>query len=128
MNNNLVIIRGCPGSGKSTKALTYRGYRHFEADMFFEAEGYYMFDASRLAEAHEWCLYQVKKALLAGDNVVVSNTFTRLSEFAPYVWFAEEIGAEVTLVECTGNYQNIHNVPEHVVQAMRDRWETIDLS
>lgn len=123
----LVILRGVPGSGKSTLARSkpYRDYMHFEADMFFEAEGIYCYDPSRVKEAHEWCFAQVEKALLAGDDVVVSNTFTRLSEFAPYVWFAEFIGAEVEVIECNGNYKNIHNVPEEVVQRMRDRWEPI---
>jgi tRNA uridine 5-carbamoylmethylation protein Kti12 len=34
----LILIRGLPGSGKSTIAREYvkQGYHHFEADMYFE--------------------------------------------------------------------------------------------
>ena len=31
----LVIIRGIPGSGKTTIAKAMTGYQHFEADHFF---------------------------------------------------------------------------------------------
>jgi hypothetical protein len=32
------------------KDLATQGYLHFEADMFFEVDGHYRYDASRLAE------------------------------------------------------------------------------
>lgn len=40
----LVLIRGLPGSGKSTmaKVLAQVGYEHYEADMFFERDGVYL--------------------------------------------------------------------------------------
>lgn len=46
----LLLIRGLPGSGKSTMAKEYAkaGYVHCEADQFFEIDGQYRFDASKL--------------------------------------------------------------------------------
>lgn len=48
----LYIIRGAPGSGKSTKAKALIAENldllHFEADMFFEQDGPYKFNPGRL--------------------------------------------------------------------------------
>lgn len=75
---NLVVIRGLPGSGKSTFAKTL-GYYHFEADQYFtDLNDEYHFDPAKLKEAHEWCQNSVFEALNRGQDTVVSNTFTRL--------------------------------------------------
>ena len=52
----LVLIRGLPGSGKSTiaKELAVTGFEHFEADMFFPVDGVYRYEASRIRHAHTW--------------------------------------------------------------------------
>jgi ABC-type phosphate/phosphonate transport system ATPase subunit len=80
----LVLIRGLPGSGKSTMAkdLATQGYLHFEADMFFEVDGHYRYDASRIRDAHSWCQQMTRQALAKGLKVVVSNTFTQLREMS----------------------------------------------
>lgn len=41
----LVLIRGLPGSGKTTMArvLALLGYDHHEADQYFELNGFYNF-------------------------------------------------------------------------------------
>ena len=33
------------------------------------------------------------------------------------------MGAEFEVIEMNGNYQNIHNVPQFVVDNMKNRWE-----
>ena len=85
--SELVLIRGIPGSGKSTMAsvLVMIGYEHFEADMYFEVDGVYKYDSSRIREAHAWCQLMTQQALRRGSNVVVSNTFTQVREMAPYL-------------------------------------------
>ena len=67
-NPRLVLIRGPPGSGKSTmaKVLALVGFGHFEADMYFVVDGRYRYDASRIREAHAWCQTRTREALLAG--------------------------------------------------------------
>lgn len=41
----LVIVRGLPGSGKTTYVReNFSPCEHVEADMFFEHKGYYVFD------------------------------------------------------------------------------------
>ena len=85
----LILIRGLPGSGKSTLAKQYvaqGSFKHFEADQFFvDANGNYNFDPSKIKFAHQWCQDQVRKALVEGYNVVVSNTFTQKWEMKAYL-------------------------------------------
>lgn len=124
---SLVIIRGLPGSGKSTMASVIKllGYRHFEADMFFiDADGKYLYDSSRIRQAHAWCQSSVKDALNSGQRVVVCNTFTRIEEIEPYL----AMTSDVQFLEAGGRWCNQHGVPMEKVNAMRARWEPLPLS
>lgn len=119
----LIIIRGLPGSGKSTMAKTYTGYRHYEADMFHVVNGMYKFRVEAVGLAHEWCIRKTKESLLAGLPVVVSNTFTTNAEMEPYRLFCQEHGIPCTVIEAKGNYASIHNVPADIIEKMKARWE-----
>ena len=119
----LVLIRGLPGSGKSTMAQAMTDHVHFEADMYFMSDGVYTYDASKIGAAHEWCRAEMTKALAAGKNVVILNTFSRLHEMQKYIDSAKELGVEVTVIEATGSWPNTHGVPAERVEQMRQRWE-----
>jgi predicted kinase len=120
----IILVRGLPGSGKSTYARRIAGLSgliHVEADMFFEARG--GFDPARLPEAHRWCQATTARCLAAGHSVVVANTFTQRWELAPYWAMAQDYGATVEEVVMRGAWGSIHNVPAATIAAMRARWE-----
>ena len=55
MEKRLILVRGIPGSGKSTFARSLGGV-HYEADMFFLDEmSNYVFDVTKIKDAHSWC-------------------------------------------------------------------------
>jgi predicted kinase len=122
----LFIVRGLPGSGKSTYAseLMSSGVcgAHFEADMYFMKDGEYQYDAASLYRAHQWCLNSVREALNNRVNTVVSNTFTTKKELEPYLNLVAELGCEVETKVMTGEYGSIHGVPDLTMQKMRDRF------
>lgn len=95
------------------------GYEHFEADMFFEVDGQYQYDHSKIREAHDWCVENARKALDAGKNVVVSNTFLKLWEMKRYIDF----GYPVEVIEMKGRWKNIHGIPDQKISEMAERWE-----
>lgn len=125
---NLYLIRGLPGSGKSTFAKTLAelfSTDHMEADMFFMYGDNYIWDASKIAEAHAWCQgWCLREMQDKEKNIIVSNTFTTEKEMQPYLDMAEKYGYSVTtlIVENRHGGQNIHNVPEATIQKMRNRF------
>lgn len=122
----LILIRGLPGSGKSTvaRAMMLDGFVHVEADMFFEDEDdNYRFDASRIVEAHAWCQDMTEEYMEVGLDVVVANTFTRKWEMEPYMKLADKYDYTVVIRTEKGEYPNTHNVPQEVIDRMKARWE-----
>ena len=125
--NELIIIRGISGSGKTTEAETnYPNHEHFEADMFFIEEGEYKFNPQMLPQAHQWCQIKVHNALELGKNVVVANTFTRRWELIPYVEMAKEMGVPYKVLRMTTEYENTHGVPADAVARMKSRFEDFE--
>lgn len=118
----LTIIRGLPGSGKSTLAKTKECF-HVEADMFHIWDGNYNFHADRVPQAHELCKKLAFDVMEKGNDVVVSNTFTRIAEMEPYIDFARLTGHFVEVIHCNASFGSVHNVPEEVMTKMKERWE-----
>ena len=120
----LILLRGLPGSGKSTFAKMICN-QHVEADMYFMQDGEYKFDASKLKQAHEWCRTKTEGWMKKRYNVVVSNIFTMEWELAGYYELAKQYGYQVhsLIVENRHGGINEHGVPEDKLQAMKDRFE-----
>ena len=90
--------------------------------MFFGQGKDYKFDPTKIKEAHVWAKRQLVEAVAEGQDVVVSNTFTRKWEVNGYL-DAIRHDASYIIIKAVGDYENVHGVPVEVVQAMRDRWE-----
>jgi predicted kinase len=130
----LTLLRGVPGSGKSTFAnLMWTEYAICEADKFFyDKEGNYNFDPSRLKDAHEWCRFHVETRMKDNQvnpqyypEIVVSNTFTMEWEMEAYYKLAEQYGYTVfsLIVENRHGGVNKHGVPDDKLEQMKNRFE-----
>jgi predicted kinase len=131
MEKILYIVRGIPGSGKSTFSKTLGGI-HIEADQYFvDVEGNYNFDGSKIKLAHEYCRTQTEAWMKTdGDQVnvnkiVVSNTFTQEWEMEPYFELAKKYGYKVfsIIVENRHGGTNVHGVPEEKIEQMKNRFK-----
>lgn len=129
----LWLLRGVSGCGKSTIATYLRekfniaDYEtiHYEADMYFYDEyGEYIFDASKLIEAHSWCRHRVESGMFEGiDNIIISNTSTTEKELQPYLDLAETYDYTVfsLVVENRHGNKDIHDVPEKTRELQAQR-------
>lgn len=134
MEKTVIILRGLPGSGK-TSFLHHMGpHVHISMDLFWTKDGgEYAFDYTRLKEAIEWVQAQYIKALDTDSNIpiVVDNvSYLRIH----YEVFLKEararnipvhvIHVERPIAECIA--ANTHKVPaEKIVQMARD-WEPVN--
>lgn len=133
MNNKkvLIIVRGLPGSGKTTFGEYLAGligptHQVFSADDFFTTATGYNFDPSKLAEAHAYCKNIVGKSMRFNVSpVIVANTFTTDEEMKSYFELANIFGYSVfsLIVENRHGNGSIHNVPEETIEKMRKRFD-----
>jgi len=130
---DLILLRGVPGSGKTTlgNIILFNTQSNIQdvlsADNFFVNEkGEYIFDATKLKEAHNDC--QVKCAERMRNQfskIVVANTFTQEWEMEPYFTMAERYNYRIhsVIVENRHGGKNVHNVPEEKLEQMADRFQ-----
>ena len=121
--SKMILVRGLPGSGKSTIAKSFIGFKHFEADMYWMVDGEYKFDRYKLKNAHDWCHDMTLACLQNNEDVVVSNTFTTKKEMEVYFSMAKVFGIVPQVILCQAQYGNIHDVPEETLAKMKARFQ-----
>ena len=148
------IMRGLPGSGKSTQAfgLGSVGGPHWNADFrvistddyWYRPDGTYDFNGSLLKKAHELSFNKFKNILiwtesiqLQRDSVVVlDNTNIKHDHFRRYVEAARSAGYDVKYAYGMAPWawdpegcakHNRHGVPLEVIQRMAAEYEAGDL-
>ena len=129
----LILLRGLPGSGKTTLASIIlqnpSGYEPeiLSADDFFvNGDGEYEFDPSKLKEAHNYCQFRCSERMRQQKSrIVVANTFTQEWEMEEYFKMAERYNYRVhtIIVENRHGGTNVHNVPEDKLQQMKERFQ-----
>lgn len=123
-----IIMRGMPGSGKSTwiaENCPLDTTTIVSADHYFtDSNGVYRFHRNLLRTAHDECLLNFIKAIeLCANRIVVDNTNCNSWEIAVYSRIAQVHGYSVQIVQldCDKDIaiqRNIHNVPLDSLNAM----------
>lgn len=130
---DLILLRGLPGSGKSTLGqiilhnLAIDDSHVLSADDFFiDENGNYNFDASKIKLAHNSCQEKCAERMRYEiSKIVVANTFTQEWEMEKYYEMAERYNYRVhsVIVENRHGNENIHGVPQDKLQQMKDRFQ-----
>ena len=126
----LILVRGIPGSGKSKAAERVvrtigENAVHLESSMYFKADDDYKFKSTQIKESHLWCLRVAKAKLLEGKTVVVANTFTRMWEMEPFLTLASNMKIPTIVLKAVGTGKNKMGVPEGTIKHMTQRWEDV---
>jgi len=130
---DLILVRGVPGSGKTTLAnecaATYRSAGISSVvvsadDWMVDEDGKYAYDHMRLPHCHTMCQREVCRQMTEGTRVIfVANTFVRKWEAEVYLQLARLWGYTVTVYRMTGEYENVHGVPADKVAIMKANME-----
>ncbi|KKN88798.1 hypothetical protein LCGC14_0244050 [marine sediment metagenome] len=141
------IMRGIPGSGKSTVAkmiargcfpgkTSRDGSRRLtdaaihSTDDLCMVDGEYKFDVALAGERHAQNLQNFKDSCAAGKPcVIVDNTNVKTEQYHPYIKAAEAEGYRVVIVELphpatiVAAQRNTHGVPIECINQMVLDWE-----
>jgi len=141
MNKVIYLSRGPSGSGKSFEIKKYVPSGNiFSTDDFWGSD--YKFDASKLAQAHQWNQQRTEEAMKQNISPIgVDNTNLSWWEIEPYAKMAKKHKYDIKFIESTSPWwnefketgdvdkliytlkqKNQHNVPEEALKRMLQRW------
>lgn len=130
---SLILLRGLPGSGKTTLAnlLSENGkYPVLSIDSFFtDAQtGAYNFQFDKNHLAYKKCEEQTKTALQQGtEKIFVDNTFTLEWEMEPYFKLASEFNCRVHVVTVENRHagKNTHSISQEQIKKMAEKYKVV---
>lgn len=134
MTKTLILMRGLPGSGKSTRAAELQPdlRMHCSADHFYMVNGEYKFDINLRSIAHGLCFAKARLLMNAGCSpVVIDNTNCQKSDYEKYVRLAEELDYKVQFETPKTDWawdvdecfkRNTHNVPREIIANMKNNY------
>lgn len=115
------IIRGLPGSGKTTLALKrYPHLLRLETDMFFYSQGAYRFTLLRNDLAVEWFMKEVDLLCKGMVDFVATGVFAAHTErLQETIAKALKYNYDVFIKTLTTQFNGIHAVPKEHFDAMK---------
>ena len=128
--NSLIILRGLPGSGKTTLAnlLSENKWPIFSIDSYFTdtvtKEYTFQFDKNHLA--YKNCEEQTRQAMQAGtEKIFIDNVFSLDWEMEPYFKLASTYNYSVHIVTVENYHgsKNKHNISDEQVKKMAAKYK-----
>lgn len=128
MDKILIIVRGLPGSGKTTFArMLVEPGCICSADDYHMKEGKYDWKLENAGLAHKKCQEKCERLMKMNfSKIAIANTSTTEDELKPYYNLAKTYKYKVfsIIIENRHNGKNEHNVPEETINKMHQRFST----
>lgn len=123
---NLILVRGIPGSGKSSFAEFLGTKAICTADDYVTRNGVYSWSPDTIGKSHDWCQRKCRRFMEKHiDRIVVANTNTTERELKPYYDLARQFGYTVfsVVIENRHGGKNVHDVPDYTLEKMANRFD-----
>jgi predicted kinase len=127
---NVILLRGLPGSGKTTLASLWSAIPGAVVvsldDYFTDAAGNYHFRFQDNHLAYQQCIDRVAEAMIhASPTIVVHNTFVYDWEMKPYLDLAKKYTyrLHVCTVEKYHSSTNVHEVSQEQIEKMAEKYQ-----
>jgi predicted kinase len=131
--NALILLRGLPGSGKTTLAnlLSEEGkYPVFSVDDYFThpETGDYQFKFDENYLAYQSCERNTRLAMERGEKkIILHNTFTLEWELKPYFEMASKFSYQVFVMTIENRHsgENVHGVSKDQLEKMAANYRVV---
>ena len=131
--NSLIILRGLPGSGKTTlaKVLSENGkYPVFSVDDYFTdiITNEYKFEFDKNHLAYKQCEENAKLSLQKGiPKIFIDNAFTLEWELEPYFKLASEFNYRIFVITVENRHKNknIHEISDEQLKKMAEKYKVV---
>lgn len=128
---SLIIVRGLPGSGKSTlcNLLSENGlYPVYSIDDYFTNpdNGNYQFDYTKNHLAYKTCEENTRQSMQKGiSKIFLDHTFTLEWEMEPYFKMASEFQYQVFVLTLENRHggKNIHGISDEQIMKMAEKFQ-----
>jgi len=126
MEKVLIILRGWPGSGKSTYAK--QKARELNAvicsidDYFINRHGEYVYKPNEVPFAHAYCIRQFLNAVSLNKNIIVDNINMHARQYSIYYNIGLAYHYQIKIKTLNGHYESIHDIPEAIIEKMKKNW------
>jgi predicted kinase len=123
-SKSIIIVRGIPGSGKSSFS-SLLGRAICSADDYFIRNNRYLWKADKLGFAHSWCQRKCERFLKLGISpVIIDNTSISSKDVNIYIKLAKKYNYKYfsIIIENRHDGINSHNVPAETIKKMKEKF------